>query len=75
MTELYSWRTDWSLPRVRGGGDEVGGPEEIFVVREQFYLQIAVALNQIYMCDQITQDGTYIVPMSVSWVCYHIIII
>lgn len=56
MTKLYSWTTNWCFPRVGDGGGEVGGPGEISVVREQFFIQVAVAVTQIYTCEQMTWD-------------------
>lgn len=48
----------WWLPRVRDGEGEEGGLREIFVVREQFYIQMAVAVTQTDTCDQMTWNQT-----------------
>ena len=35
-------------------GGEGGGPRGILVVKEQFYIQVAVAVTRICTCDQMT---------------------
>lgn len=49
-------RLENRFPRAGDGGGEVGGPGEVSVVREQFCIQLAVAVPQIYTCVQVTWD-------------------